>query len=380
MAINIHITPSEIKNASRILKETKSISSYNLFDQVVIAAKGGLDIEEEQILNHNRYIWNVTVSNLGLKASGLRMYLKGFIWMIKIFWRFKGYTGLVINCHHIEVLLLCWLLKWSTNGKLIYDTHELETERHYYGPLKRSFYKILERILIKKIDFTIVVSPLIENWYVKTYNVQKIATVRNIPEVVDDRRSKSNVLREEFKIPVDHIIFIYQGGFISGRFIEELLQVFNQVEATKHIVFMGYGYLVNEIIERCGYNSNIHYKAAVPPEEVEVVTRSADVGMCMIENVSLSYYYSAPNKLFEYLLSGLPVIHSDFPYISQIANDYDCGWKASFSVDKLVGLVNSIDKNSILKKKKKLNNIHKCLNWENEAQKMNSIYQGIMDN
>jgi glycosyltransferase involved in cell wall biosynthesis len=270
------------------------------------------------------------------------------------------------------VLPLCVLIKKVTGAKLIYDAHELETERAGLKGFKQKFAKILERKLIPYADSIIVVGELIAEWYKSEYNRNDVYTIRNVPLLESVTTTKSNLLRQRFNISNDDFLFIYQGVINSGRGIEILLEAFKKIVKTKHLVIMGYGPLQNLVIKESTLNSNIHFMPAVLPQEISMFTSGADVGVFMVENVGLSYYWCLPNKFFEYLYCNLPVIGSDFPEMKRIINSYECGWTKEPTIENLISVVNSIEKSDILSKKMRLNELQKDINWRSDA--MNLVY------
>jgi glycosyltransferase involved in cell wall biosynthesis len=84
---------------------------------------------------------------------------------------------------------------------------------------------------------------------------------------------------------------------------------------------------------------NIHFHPAIKPSEILSYTCSADVGLSIIENSCLSYYYSLPNKFFEYIAAGVPVIASDFPDMSAIVNEHKVGWTVDVNEEALSNLI-----------------------------------------
>ena len=130
---------------------------------------------------------------------------------------------------------------------------------------------------------------------------------------VDKDKSKlldENNLRKIFKINKDKLIFTYVGDLCFGRGIDFLLDIFSESNFKSHIVFIGNGFLENKIKSISKINSNIHLHKKVPHNQVVNLIKSADIGICIIENVSLSDYYCLPNKLFEYSFAGLRIIPS----------------------------------------------------------------------
>ena len=99
-----------------------------------------------------------------------------------------------------------------------------------------------------------------------------------------------------------------------------MLDVLPKISPSFHCIFMGYGALVPKVRQLAATSPNVHLLPAVHPQDVLSFTVGADVGVILVQKVSLSYYYSLGNKFFEYLMAGLPVIASDFPEMSKQSN------------------------------------------------------------
>ena len=117
---------------------------------------------------------------------------------------------------------------------------------------------------------------------------------------------------KKYNISSEKTIFIYVGNLGKGRGIETILETFKDKELNADIVFLGFGELSEKIKATSKNFSNIHLHDAVNHEKVSTLLRSADVGLCIIENVSLSDYYCLPNKLFEYIFQDCLYLHLTF--------------------------------------------------------------------
>src|SRR5690606_34620878 len=98
------------------------------------------------------------------------------------------------------------------------------------------------------------------------------------------------------------IVYLYLGVLIRGRGIEIILDAFRSASDRHHVVFVGFGEYETQLSNESKQYDNIHYLPGVGPERILQLTSGADVGLSLIENTSLSYYYCLPNKVFEYLL------------------------------------------------------------------------------
>ena len=95
--------------------------------------------------------------------------------------------------------------------------------------------------------------------------------------------------------------------------VEAMLHTDNAV-----LVFMGHGPMrsdTEQLVENLGLQSKVRFIDPVPPEKLLSVTASADLGLTFLEDCCLNHRYALPNKLFEYLAAGVPVIASDLPEI-----------------------------------------------------------------
>jgi glycosyltransferase involved in cell wall biosynthesis len=185
-----------------------------------------------------------------------------------------------------------------------------------------------------------------------------------------------SAFKSRFEIE-DGIVFLYQGALMRGRGIDLLLKAFSRVDANKHIVFMGYGSYEQKIKDFAASHGNIHFHEAVSPGEVMRYTAGADVGVCLIENTCLSYYYSLPNKLYEYTLAGMPVIVSQFPEMEKLVNEFDNGWETAVQEDRIISLVEKINLSSIEAKKRNSIKARSSIGWHLEERKLLAAYQGL---
>ncbi len=365
--INLHVYPSPFKFESRILRETKSIIELGLADEVIIASGWNKDLKNWERIDDKRSVKRFKLFFDRFKKNPLIDVLKYFEFILKVFVFYKGKKINIINCHSLFVLPVGYLLKLlESKVWLIYDAHELESQKAGLNKVGKYVSSVMEKFLVKKVDRLIVVSPSIGKWYENKYGLIKVVVLRNTPES-SNITGRHQVFNDMFSIPKTAMIFIYQGVVNKGRGIELLIKAFSGNAPDKHLVIMGYGPLVDLVKEAEKNTPNIHFLPAVHPSEIGYYTSGADVGVSVIENISLSYYYCLPNKLFEYLHSGLPVIVSNFPDMATVINQFDCGWVTEVSPEHLKKLLNAITIDELLRKSKGVVNVRMEINWEKES-------------
>jgi glycosyltransferase involved in cell wall biosynthesis len=378
--MNLHLYPSPFTNESRILREVGGILNLGLAESVVVAGVEGPDLPSYApiIAGAELIRFPLWSSYLGLgkigQALGLLEYLiRTFMWGF----RKKPET---VNCHSLNVLLVGVILKWlGRTRRLIYDAHELETERATLSGFPKKVSKWAERLLIYHCDHVQVVCEPIAQWYRVAYPGITISVVRNVPSRQIDN-GKSNLFREKFDIGKDDLIFIYQGVLSSKRGIKLLIETFAKAGPSRHIVFMGYGPMESDVKLAADQNHNIHFQPSVPPSEIHKYTLAADLGIVVVEgDQSLSYRLALPNKFFEYVHGSCAVLVSDnLNYLAELTQHNNLGWTTQATVSALLKKISLITKENVSTKLAALRSYGEENCWENEEAKLTQAF-GIHD-
>jgi len=209
--------------------------------------------------------------------------------------------------------------------------------------------------------------------------MEKPSLVLNTPKYIDVK--KQNIFRERLNIDTEQTIFLYQGGLDYGRGVEILLKVFMELsdrDSLAVIVFMGYGELEEKIKEASKKYRNIYFYKAVSPDNLLDYTSSADFGIATIEDSCLSYRYSLPNKLFEYLMAEIPVIVSNLYEMRRLVQRYRVGVVAKENTIR--GLIEAIEEALKLNRldfKENIKEVKSIYNWENQERILLNIYRGL---
>ena len=213
------------------------------------------------------------------------------------------------------------------DAALVYDSHEcwIEQSSLVGRPLVRSFWARLERRLVPQVDRTITVSSSIVRWFGEQYGLEEVALVRNLPPYRAPVPSQR--IRTELGLDPNRAVVLYQGGFLTENGLaEQILAAAGLAGAA--LVLIGDGPCEAELralVAREGLEEQVYFIPRVPFGELHSYTCSADVGLCLIKGTGRSFYYSMPNKLFEYLMAGLPVLASDFPEMRAVIDESSAG-------------------------------------------------------
>ena len=296
---NLHVWPNPIVNASRLFKQTLSVARSGLFSSVIICGHARAGLSRQKNLPHGRRIDRVGAIVHDRQRTVAGKMLEQLSWSVAVFRRYSHSDICVINAHSVAVLPVCYLLSRRLGAKLIYDTHELETETGTSKGMQRWIFKVIERAFIAKCDAVFVVNQSIADWYRQRYRGLHPVVVRNISDTETSGRPAD--LRAMLSVPANEHLFIFSGNLGEGRNIRAILDAFAAPAVNAHVVFLtGGGKFDSLVSDYCARYSNVHRLPAVPPTEVVHYVAGCDVGLCLIQPSCLSRKLSLPNKAFEY--------------------------------------------------------------------------------
>lgn len=376
---NIHIYPSPLTHESRILRITDALAKAAIFDQIEVYGVSAPDLPDRQPVDAKRTFLRYPRKLFGASNGFIAKVIKTVEWSARILASLRGRKITCINAHSLAVLPLSYVASRMTGARLIYDTHELETETTGYKGARQKLGRLIEKRLIKRCDDVFVVSDAIADWYAERYGIARPHVTRNIPQfsAATSASAAQADLREKMGVKPEDLLFVYQGGFIAGRGIERLLSVFAQMPPGIHLMCMGSGPLHDQIVAAATDHPNIHLLPPVAPHEVLGYTKAADVGICLTDNSCLSHYYSLPNKVFEYLHAGLPIIVNPLQEQQRIIEQHQCGWVAPEDDAALATMLRGITRETLSARQAGVKQAAVAFDWNNEAANLVHRYRSL---
>ena len=248
------------------------------------------------------------------------------------FWRWasRRLRDLRADAYHAHDLDALWPAARAARRRgapLVYDSHELWTEQSSLvgRPGVRAFWSLLERRTIRRARRVLAVSPSIARELERRYGLPEVTVLRNLPPHRDP--VASGRLRDALVLADEAPLFLYQGGFLTANGLGEQIAAMARVSGA-HLALLGDGPTepaLRRQVRHAGLEDRVHFVPRVPFDVLHEYTCSADVGLCLIRPTGESFRYSLPNKLFEYLMAGLPVIGGDTPEIRAVLESTGAG-------------------------------------------------------
>jgi glycosyltransferase involved in cell wall biosynthesis len=206
--------------------------------------------------------------------------------------------------------------------KLIFDSHEYFTEvpELVNSPVKRKFWKMLERFMLPKLKKVITVSQSIANLYEKEYNI-KVQLLRNVPLLNKKVTEVENIKVAEKKV------LIYQGAINVNRGIEQMVLSMLHLENTI-LYIAGTGDIsggIKKLIETNHLSGKVIMLGRIPLEKLHNYTIQADLGLSLEEDKGLNYRFALPNKIFDYIQAETPVLVANLPEMESLVKQYQVG-------------------------------------------------------
>lgn len=226
----------------------------------------------------------------------------------------------------LDTLLPNYLAARIRRKELVYDTHEFYTEvPELVGrPRVRAVWLAMERRIFPKLKHVITVNGSIAAAYKERYG-NEVQVVRNIPV---PRELPPAPTRQQLDLPADKRVLVMQGAGINvQRGAEEAVLAMKELPDCLLLVIGGGDAwpLLQRLVKEHGLGDRVRLLGKMPYARMMDHTRNADLGLTLDKDTNLNYRFSLPNKLFDYLHAGIPVLATDLPEVAAIVRGHECG-------------------------------------------------------
>lgn len=229
----------------------------------------------------------------------------------------------------------------------------------------------IEDITFPHITNGYTVCQSIADYYKKKYSIN-LKVVRNIPMFHPYCKSTS-------PFHFGKKVILYQGAVNVGRGIEWIMDAMQYINDAVFVI-VGTGDLYNTLKNKSHqdqYKDKVFFLGAIPYKQLSSYTTNANLGVCLLRRQGLSYYYSLPNRVFDFMQAHVPILATGFPEISRIINEAHTGLTINTEDPQKIAQVieymlrQNIDHDIYATAAQKYT-------WENEEKVLYSIYSKFL--
>lgn len=275
----------------------------------------------------------------------------------------------------LDTALPVWLRARLRNQPFLYDAHELFTEvpEVVRRPGVQRIWRWVEAFIVPRAALAYTVGPALAGVFARRYG-RPFGVIRNISILEEQPLPPAPAAA-----PAEGFI-LYQGALNEGRGLEALLAAMPQVAG--RLVLCGEGDLsqpLRQQAEQLGLlqTGKVEFKGNVRPAALQELTRQAAVGIMLLENRGLSYYYSLANKFFDYLHAGIPQVVVDFPEYRALNEEFEVAEYTVPEPGPLAQVLNNLLLHHPNRYHQLAQNCRRArlqLNWQHEEKHLLALY------
>lgn len=380
---------NSIANDYRVIKTIHTLSKKATVDLFYLEG----DVEKDKaIFNDNVRLFNLP-KNDSFKQKVIRhtCFTREYLAFVNlVISQNKNYD--IVWANDLPTLLPAAKIADNKNAKLVYDSHEIYIETlNQFFPLKSSFFKHLifrtllsfmkhhgkkiESKLVKKTDYFITVNDSILAYFQSIYAIKNGRSIMNLPYKNISASSPINI-RRKFDLNSNDIICLYQGVLNEGRGLKRMIEAIKRSETHIKLIIIGSGVLERELKKQASslIGKQIFFIPLVPLNELPNYTSGADFGINFLEDFNLSKKMASPNKLFEYIHAGIPVLCSTGLENEKVLNKFSIGMAIDLDSESISkGICEMSEKVKLKENFEGLDLAKLFYCWENQEEKLFSI-------
>jgi len=312
------------------------------------------------------------------------MFTKGPIFYaeynIRLFLYLLFHKADILVANDLDTLLANYLASLFRKRKLVYDSHEYFTgvPEIINRPFVKASWESIEKWIFPKLKVIYTVNESIAKLYKDQYG-KEIKVIRNVSNKLELKTKKT---REELGLPRDKKIIILQGAGINiDRGAEEALLAMQYIDNAIFLI-IGSGDVIDtlkEMVTELNIKDKVLILGRLPYSEMMHYTQIADLGLTLDKDTNINYRYSLPNKVFDYIQAGIPVLASNLVEVANVVKSYHVGeivesHEPFVIAKKIIEMLND-GQNAVWEENLKAAAEELC--WENESLKLKEIYLGL---
>jgi len=278
-----------------------------------------------------------------------------------------------VYCANDFDTLLVTILAAGLDRLVVYDSHELWPDMMLAPEPIKAIARAVEKVLIRRANLVMTVNEFIATELKHRYSLTRVPdVVYNCPNsgLRPKRRNDSPRVK----------VALYQGLYAPERGLENLIKAADYLLADIHLVLRGYGVIENELRSLAKGRKNVQFAKPVAMNQLVNAAADAHVGLIPYLPTNLCNYLASPNKLFEYIQAGLPIVASDLPFLRKVVLGNDIG--ALFDAREPQSIANALNKSTrdptFRRQRSNLASVAAKYSWEIESKKLLKAYASLV--
>lgn len=259
----------------------------------------------------------------GVRASAIRLHR----WLTTLDYYRRGIRAVLslrpalVHCNDYNTMWIGVAARALVGSAVVYDSHELWPDRNQ-RPEPRWWLMLCEAVFVRTANCCVTTSPGYADVLAARYRIERPEVVRNIPE------PPASLAGSNGADPEGHLA-VYAGALTSNRGLEQAIRALALVPHVR-LRLLGPGrpaYIgeLGALAEELSVADRVEILPPVPPGELVTALGKGDLGLALIQPSCLSYRLTLPNKLFEYVAAGLPILASDLPVMAGFVREHGLG-------------------------------------------------------
>lgn len=278
----------------------------------------------------------------------------------------------ILLANDLDALLPNALISKKLAIPLVFDSHEIFTEMPaIQGRWTQKVWRVLEKNMVPGMKYMMTESHSYAEWFKNAYGVDPVV-VRNIPRKLPPPT--------EFPHNNPKII-LYQGVINQSRGLAQAILAMKHVDNAVFKI-IGDGPKRKEyeqLVEKENLKDQVQFLGKMYPHDMRKVTVTADVGLSLEENGGVSYLYSLPNKVADYIQARVPSVMINFPEMMRIHEEFKVGELTDTHEPKMIAFhINKVLQDGRSYYLDELNRAAESLCWENEEPKILALFTKVL--
>jgi len=378
---------NDVAHDSRVRREASALAAGGWRVLVIGTQRhGGALPDREQIGG-----WELRRVRYGPYGAGLRRpwrWLRHLLQAAQIIRALRQVRARAHHAHDLPALLVVWIARTAQRSRprLVYDAHELylfmsprdSTWANRWHALTRPLFMRIEGALARRADRVITVSEPQARLLARWYRLPRPVVIANAVDPVRGEQQTAPLA------PLTGCMLVHTGEITErGRALNEIIHALALLPGAITLTFLGTGAdqaRLEALAGTLGLNGRVRFMPPVAPDAVAPMIQQAAAALVLLRADSLSIGVAVPNKLFEAIAAGLPVVASDTPSLRRIVRRHDLGPVCDpRDPAAIAGAIRAVlDPAAQARYRANVRRAQRALAWACEANKLRAVYSEML--